>query len=412
MGRRMGIGRLGQAGALALLFAGCVDAEVISAGSEGNAINLARCFGADCAAQPESLSPGGDEPGEPCAVADELLEQPLVAKPPELYQLSQIEIGDDGLIWALMRLGGEETYALARFDLEGTLIGTSDIIAKAGDDKTLSLDLAVDGHGNAVVAVYSVQAASADDEPLQRLTVLTYDPGMRPVGEPLVFQGLAETEIIAGGASFLLAGNALANGANGVLASVDNRELQWIQTNVPSSGTSAGVGVSAIARTPSANIGVLSLRSPRWSGGPDVYQFGISTFDQNGEPAWDLELPTQYAGGYRAELATTPSGEFVVVGRQGDDGIVVRQVESRGTLGWSYRLRSYDAVVAIAQDGRSIVSTSDGLGVISADGQVCTEHVAPPASTYYRMPSDVAIFGEYLFMATQYDLLRYRLPSE
>ena len=49
---------------------------------------------------------------------------------------------------------------------------------------------------------------------------------------------------------------------------------------------------------------------------------------------------------------------------------------------------------------------------LPASGDWSKPSLERKAAGYYRTPRDLAVYGDYLFMATQYDLLRYRLPSE
>jgi hypothetical protein len=210
----------------------------------------------------------------------------------------------------------------------------------------------------------------------------------------------------------VLAGDALGDGAHGVLARVSQGEPEWIQTNVPSSGARAGVGVTSMALVGDGRVGVLAQRSPRWNGGPDIYEYGLTTFDRDGQPLWDLRLPTAYTGGSRAEVEALPNGDFVVAGSVGDHGLLVRRVSATGRLGWGFQLQGYEAELSIDAGGRAIAPSLGGVAVVSADGERCTQRSYPQSDEYYAIPRDVAVSGEYLFMATQYDLLRYRLPSE
>ena len=70
-----GLVRIGVV-ALGYVLSGCSGAEV-SAGSEGDAINLNRCYGADCGVHAQSLSGSGVE-ARPCGDVVGALEEPLV----------------------------------------------------------------------------------------------------------------------------------------------------------------------------------------------------------------------------------------------------------------------------------------------------------------------------------------------
>jgi hypothetical protein len=92
--------------------------------------------------------------------------------------------------------------------------------------------------------------------------------------------------------------------------------------------------------------------------------------------------------------------------------VLVRGVSASGSLGWGFQMQAYETELAIDDAGRTIAPTQAGLAVISADGQRCTQHSYPQSDDYYTDPRDITVSGEYLFVATQYNLLRYRLPSE
>jgi hypothetical protein len=410
MGRRFGYGMFAVSPVL-LALAGCNGAD-ISAGNEGTAINLARCYGADCGASAQTAS-AGDDAAEACAEPDGVLDAPLVVANPGGLDLHRLALSPDGSIWALGMLGNLKTLELLRYSADGAVLGTSGVIATAGEHEMMTQDLSVDEAGNAVVAIYTSEAENADVDPTERLTLRTFDPGFQEVGAPLVFRGMADAGVKATvSGSFLLGGDALENATHGVLARVTDGEPDWIQTNVPSSGSGAGIGVSALALTANGNVGVLAQRSPRWNGGPDTYEYGLSTFDAAGHPVWDLKLPTAYAGGYRAELAALPNGDFVVNGKLEQDSVLVRRVTKEGVFGWAFEMRGYETELAVDAGGRTVAPSFAGIAVISADGQLCTQQAFPQSDEYFTNSRDIAVSGEYLFMATQYDLLRFRLPNE
>jgi hypothetical protein len=285
---------------------------------------------------------------------------------------------------------------------------------------TFNCDLTVDGAGRAVVSVYSVYAATADDPLTEHLVVHTLDSDARPFREALAFRGSGDSFVSGGaGDSFILGGDARDNAARGVLALVRGGEPAWIQTAVPSSGAGAGVGVSALTSSPDGETSVLAQRNPRWEAGmPDEYRYGISRFDGAGNLLWNMVLPTAYAGGYRAQMASSPEGDLIMRGKlpaatPDVDKVLIRKITRAGEVGWAFRLsNSVDDTVGVDETGRTVATSFKSVVVISADGQTCKQYGLPPVSDGIPFPSGVVASGGWLYSA-QYDgVRRFRLPAE
>jgi hypothetical protein len=417
MGSKLGIG-LSIVAPLMIGAWGCSGGEV-SAGSEGSAINLGRCFGVECGSSVTSVLVAETAIAD-CGEAAVTLATPLVLTAAEGSEDSRVRVALDGSMWVLSTsrdsdLDSDHTaVSLAHYSSDGALLGNSGSIYVSGEHTYMQLDLGVDAAGNALVAIYTSEAENADVDPVELLTIHTFDLSLEPVGQPLLFRGMGETHIAGTQAgTFMLAGNAPGGGAHGILARINAGEPEWIQVGVPSSGSRAGVGVSEFALGPNGTSAVLAQRSPRWDGGPDVYQYGISLFAGAGDMLWDLKLPTQFAGGYRAHVAALPSGDFVVLGTLDNETAVVQRVSSDGKFGWAYRVRQWETALAVDPDsGRTVLSAANGLALVDAEGQTCTRLEFPIVEGLLTPSArDMQIADGHLYIASQFGTFRYPLPS-
>jgi hypothetical protein len=405
-----------------LLVVGCSGSDV-SVGQESAAFNLERCYGGatKCAASAETI---GIETGIrdcPEEQLGTLEEEQAFSPPPTGFQMDDFKVGPDGSIWALAGQGSQSDIVVARWSPDGMFVGVSEPLASQAEHTTLSCALTLNGAGHALVSVYSVYAATADDALTERLMIHTLGSDLQKVREPLAFRGSGDS-LVQGGAgdSFTLGGDARNNAAHGVLARVTAGEPDWVQTAVPSSGLGAGVGVSALSVSADGEASVLAQRSPRWEpGAPDTYTYGVARFDESGNPLWNLILPTAYAGGWQAYMASMPNGDVVVRGvlasNDASDQSLVRLVAHDGRLGWGFRFRGgIDNAVEVDLTGRTVLAARSSVAVIDANGQSCKQYGLPaPATGGTNFPSGLLILGSSVYSASfDQGVRRYRLPAE
>jgi hypothetical protein len=219
--------------------------------------------------------------------------------------------------------------------------------------------------------------------------------------------------------SFKLAGNASDNAARGVLAGVADGDAEWVQTAVPSSGTYAGVGVSALSLSLEGEASVLAQRSPRWEpGSPDTFRFGVARFDARGALLWNIEMPTAYAGGYGLGMASTPAGDLVLRGVLPAEDVnlqrsLVRQVTRAGVLGWAFSLAGGpDQALDVDSAGRTVLSLWNTMAIISADGQRCNQYELPVVAGGLRLARGVQVMASSLYVDGGGFVRRYRMPED
>jgi hypothetical protein len=416
-----GLVRLGVA-ALGYVLAGCSGAEV-SAGSEGNAVNLNRCFGADCGVRAQSLSGSGSD-ATPCGGVVGPLDEALVFESvPDGRQILAASEAPDGTVWALHSVrasdGGNARVVLARFSSDGALLGTSGTFGAEDEHSVINAALAVDATGEATVGLYTSYAPNADVDPREELTLYGFDPELQPVGVSRPFLGVASPLLVSGpGGGVWLTGDATGNAPRGTVARITRHEPDWIQTAVPSAGHGVD-GLSGLTVADDGVAAVIARLNPKWSGdGPNVVKLGLATFDAAGRPLWTLELPGDYTQGYRGSLGGTAEGNLVVAGIVGEDSdseeLVVRSVSRTGQLGWAYSVPgALGAGVEVNRDsGRVYAGAGNGLAVIDASGESCRRFSIPfplvAAGDPESRPWDPN--AEYVF-ATGGDLVRLRVPE-
>lgn len=380
-----GFGTLGLM-ALGSWLPGCSEADV-SAGSEGDAVNLNRCYGADCGVRAQSLS-GSAAAATPCGdVEGELTEQLIFEAIGEGGQALAAEEAADGTVWAIESVRGRdegyEKFYLARFAADGALLA-SKLIASELDHTLLSTALVVDASGTATVGVYSSYAPNADSDLIEELTLYGFDTELQPVGTPRTFRGMGTPQLAASRGSVWLAGNAFGNAAHGAISRVTNLAPDWIQTAVPTAGAGVG-GVSGLTVADDGFAAVVARLNPKWSGsGPNVVKLGLAAFDATGKPLWTLALPASFTQGYQGGLGGTAKGNLVVAGMMGEAGeeLRVQAVSREGELGWAYTLETaWSADIEVRRDsGRTFAGTRAGLAVIDGAGETCRQFSIPSAA--------------------------------
>jgi hypothetical protein len=398
-----------------LLVLGCGDGNV-SAGAEGDTINLARCFGADCSVSVQA-SEGAGSAAEPCGGVEGTLQDAVRFDATPGVQWLSLRVAPDGAVW----VSGKDTTTdlsapepvLMRYSADGELLGETRVEGLMPHN-TAELALAVDPAGHALLGIYTLFAPNADSELTERFNVYTFDEDLALVGEPLAFGGLAETQLLAASETTLvLAGNAQNNARRGVVARLTEREPDWIQTNVPAAGTSR-IGVRGVVAAESGHITVLAQRHAT----SDHDEYGLTTFDSEGAPVWDLKLPTEYKDGWPAALSITSQGDFVVAAVLDAQTVRVQRVSRQGVVGWAFDVPKQEdwQYLTVDEADRVYVGSDEGFAVIDPAGERCYQLATLPLAEYpdYPVVSDeVVVRGEYLYMTTPAsEILRYRLPTE
>lgn len=424
-GNSSGLGRAAGLLALGFVAAGCSGSDV-SAGAESDAVNLNRCYGADCGVRAQSLG-GADVAAQPCGEVEGPLADAMVFEEITggLTVLAAVE-GAEGTVWALQLERGLDSgngaYNLVRFSADGVRLGTRQLSTES-DHTVQQAALAVDATGIVTVAMYSVFAPNADSALTEELVLSSFDNDLASVGVPRSFRGMSTPRLQTGpSGSVWLAGNAAANASHGVVSRISQGEPDWIQTAVPATGTA--IGVSGLSVADDGTAAVLAGLTPKWSGsGPNVMKVGLSTFDASGKPLWTLKLPTEYDPAWVPALGGTADGDLVVVGAQGEGdnrSISVRQVTRDGELGWAYTLLGDSPGVDVRRDsGRAFVGAFNRVAVIDRAGATCRQFsvtigAGPRAEPADDAPEVVAEpwrpDGEYL-LGIGSGLVRFRVPE-
>jgi hypothetical protein len=408
-----------------LLAAGC--SSQVSAGEEGDTINLSRCWGVDCGSKAQSIT-GTDSAAEACTVSGRKLLDRVDFEPFDAaYGANELRRGPDGSFWILATKQSQSPHisdpepVLIRYSSEGELVGVVDPIASAEQYTGMTYTLGVDGDGNAVVALYTAYAPDADTDVIERMFLYSYDARLQQVGERIAFSGASPGLLVTDSTGALaFAGNAMHNAERGVLTRLIDREPTFVQTNVPSGGIST-TGVCGLHVTEDGSFAVLSQRVPRSDNGNGPTQFGIATFDHDGNPLADLVVPGQFEPGYGAAMAGTADG-FVLANanivEHSQNAFVptalVRGFSEQGKVDWAFEVRSgWPNALADAETGRAFVDTYDGLAVIEPGGASC-EALGIPAEAG-ALQGGVGAFlaqGQYIYSVGTGRLSRFTLPTE
>jgi hypothetical protein len=429
MAVRKGLGGLTFLGGASLLIAaGC--SSQISAGDEGNTINLSRCWGVDCGSKAQSIT-GADSAAEACVVGERELEELVEFDEFDptgfRYTVNELRSGPDGSFWILATtspqdpMAGEPEPALIHYTSEGELVGVIDPIASAQQYTGMRYTLGVDGAGNAIVALYTLYAPDADSELIERMYLYSYDAQLQPIGERIAFSGASPGLLVTDGTGALaFAGNAMDNAQRGVLTRLIDREPTFVQTNVPSGGIST-TGVCGLHVTEDGSFAVLSQRVPRSEDGNGPTKFGIATFDRDGKPLADLRLAGEFEPGYGAALAGT-GDSFVVMNqnlREMTEGpyvptALVRGFSQAGQVEWAFEVKAGWPNALVDAEGRAFIDTWDGLALIAPGGSSCEVFAFEPGDNgAIRIDAgSFVVRGQHVYVASGGRLSRYTLPSE
>jgi hypothetical protein len=412
---RRGLGKVAGALALGMAAAGCSGADV-SAGTESSAVNLGRCFGADCGIDAQALAQA-DVVAEPCgSVAGKLEDQLVFERVAPGATVTDATQGDDGSVWALVRvtengqLDSPIELTLAHYSNDGKLLQTR-LITTLPPDTNAESSLVLDSTGSITLGVYTIFAENADVEPTEELELSSFDQELAALGGPRRFRGMASPHLFGGAAgSVWLAGNADANAAHGVVSRITKREPDWIQTRVPSAGQGV-LGVTGLSVASDGTSAVIASLSPKWSGGPDLMTLGVSTFDAQGRPAWTLELPHDYTSGYPPAIAGSAEGTLFVAGAiEEGQSIAVRAISRDGEALFAYTLAGNSSSVEMRGE-RVFVSTFRSLAVIAADGSSCRQFPLAGLAAEEAAPAEPWQPDRDYVLATGGDLMRFRVPE-
>jgi hypothetical protein len=399
---------------------GCNEADV-SAGSEGDAINLNRCYGADCGVRAQSLG-GSAAPTRPCGDVEGALTEPLLfesisEQEQDQAQVLEAQAAADGTVWAIESVRGPfDSYGnihLAHFSSDGALLG-SKVIASEEDYTSITTTLAVDASGGATVGVYSSYAPNADADLIEELTLYAFDTELQPVGTPRNFRGMAYPLLASGSGSLWLAGNAFGNAARGAISRVTNLEPDWIQTAVPSAGGGVG-GVTGLTVADDGFAAVVArLNAKVEDSSPNVVKLGLATFDATGKPLWTLTLPTTFATSSVGGLGGTADGKLVVSGHVGENAeeLRIQAVSREGELGWAYSVaETWNAEIEVRRDsGRVFAGTRTGVAVIDAAGETCRQFSLARTELWSSEPVPWNADAEYV-LGGGGALARFRVPE-
>jgi hypothetical protein len=394
-----------------LLAQGC-ETQEITVGAEGMPLNLERCYGVstncEAAVVTTSLS---SAPARTCdeTVSGELRQDFLIDLG---FQADGMTLGDDGSVW----VWGTRPAILRHYSAEGTLLGEA---ALQGSESDSEVSVAGDARGHAFVVQFVQTFDPADkDRFYDHLRVQEFDEHAQPLGAPVELVGTADSVIaVAADGHITVAGNATSNAARGMALRLDQElEPLWIQNNVPTSGRAVGHGISGLVVDGEGGAFLLSVRDS----GSSEDTLGVVHLDADGNPTWDLLLPTPFEDGYGGRLASDAQGNLVVAGRLSDARLFVQSVTASGTPRWSWAVEDGGsfALGVQAETGQVFAAESGAVSIVSSDGESCSRYALPPLVVnglewaWGLTELDVSAAGQVYAMST-WQLARFsRLDAE
>jgi hypothetical protein len=206
--------------ALGLGMLGC-ETENISVGSEGSALNLARCWGTDCEnrVSAETVEPAsvGQCDSPPERALELAWERELCGMP---CSATRLVTAPDGSAWVLA-LNGGSGLVLSHHALDGSLLG--EVAVGTNSNPLVETDLSCDQRGHCYVSWYILDAGeNADSELSQSAFVQEFDALARPVAAAIPLHGVAKPLVRAGGpGKIALAGPAWNGAHRGSVAVLD-----------------------------------------------------------------------------------------------------------------------------------------------------------------------------------------------
>lgn len=393
-----------------LSMVGCGE-ERVPVGSEGNALNAGQCFGEStkCSPPPQGTRLEALEPAECDAT-------PVGALPVELKvparSLSKLAAASDGTVWGLGKLydGHSTTLAIEHFSADGTSLGRNDNVLQAGEHTLVEADLTATPGGGAALFAYTIYAATADDDLVERATVLHFDAEAKLTQAPIEIAGMSKGRIAAAadGGSVTIAANAAGNAQQGRLVRVTSSGAPvFIQPNLPTNGQGIGVGMSGFVLDPKNRATVLSERSRDFE--RDESTFGLARYDEDGNLLGNWLLPAKFGGGYEAMLAQpSADGPMVVQGPLRDRGNYVFGYSPDGDALFAWHLPDGEpTLVSLPETGAVLAGAGGSAILLAPDGSSCRTYTA---ASGFSGGSPVVI-GDHLYVTTGDELVRMSLAS-
>lgn len=428
---------LGKAGTLGMLAiaVGCSGSDV-SAGTEGDGVNLDRCFDVTCRSQAEGLIAEAPRPQSCAETGAELSDDFWFEELPQTDVL-KVVASADGSVWAVTRgritLDSAQDIRLAHFSASGALQKQSNVLLTEGAEYTQSeYALALDDTGHVTLSVYWTYAPTADSEVQERVTLYRSDSELEEI-EKSEFHSVGSVRLAGGpGGELWLAGNAAGFQAHGVVARIANGRAAWVQTAVPSIGQSV-LGVSGLTVAADGTSAVLAQLASRWDGtGDNVYSWGVSTFGADGAPSWELQLPNAFAAGVAAGLVGTAAGGLVAAGAASHEtesrtgSLLLQGISKDGHITWAYEADgsnvTFDGVVELLPSERALVGLRGSVVVVDADGSACQRFLLPNVGPWQyapRTPEEEPAHGsapfvpgaDYVYAPGGGHIVRLRVPE-
>jgi hypothetical protein len=294
------------------------------------------------------------------------------------YSAEQIEAAADGSAWVLGResvygpgVEDHTTIWARHYDANGALLGQNDNVAEAGPHTTLTTSIGIGPQGSAVVYVYSVFAATADDDLTEQVSFLRLGSDGSALGPATNLAGISTGRVAVGSAgSVTIAANASGNATIGRLVRIANDGAPvFVQSSVPTNGQGIGTGMNGLLLQAQGSSTILSERSRTFQS--QITTFGIAAYDSAGSLTNNWLLPTAFVSGYGAELAKRPGGALAVLGQVSDADHVVLGYSATGDPEFAWQVPMASGLRVDAASGATVVGSGGGLVVISADGAEC-----------------------------------------
>jgi hypothetical protein len=321
------------------------ETENVSVDSEGEALNLARCWGTDCErvrSEPIKAASFGRCDLPPERALDLEWERELCGK---ACDPERLVAAPDGTAWVLgMSQRGARVLVLSHYAVDGSPLGEAEVTTISNPNALVESDLACDQRGHCYVIWYTLYAETADSELIQAAAVQEFDVRVAAVGQPVALTGVAQP-LVSGGAAgkVAVAGPASSGAHRGSLAVLDAGTLLFTQNNVDTYGRLQGVGIAGMATDSEGRIAVLAQRDAQIAGSS---RFAITRFDAGGKPVWDRTIAAGFDSGVPAVLVGDDAGNVTMAGflppadPSGGHGefILLHHLDADGRLRWAYEL--------------------------------------------------------------------------
>jgi hypothetical protein len=401
------LSRVVQVAGAALAISGCGSGDVY-AGQLQEGLNLDACAGTTCVgtnprelALPEPQSCDGPLGAE--LIEDFSVEVPLeTCSDPRTcqYGVLDFDVAPDGNSWVLgytshVTDDPEGELWATHFSSEGELLGSHKVATAFsfnGGSVGQTGDLTVDARGHAYVLVYQIDAGPNADAAIAEQSWLTeLDAEGEVANGPIALAGIAAGEVVArDDGTVALAASALQHQAHSIVAALTSTgERVWSRADLPSAGYSNPEGMIAGLRASSSGALIVLAKRQRDSNGD--YTFGLTRFDEAGNPKWDVVLDRRLA---YLGMASGGDGDALL-----HDVNTISYVGSDGTGGWSYELPNFVESAAIDAERERAYAVSQ---VTPAEGTAADPFVSGDPFALHELLS-VSVDGE--------NCERHRLPT-